>query len=467
MDNKIRVCARFRPLSSAELKSAEKGTEKGSADVTKFVGDTSVIVANEQYTFDKVLRGSSTQEEAFNACVPPTAISDIFSGYNFTVFAYGQSSSGKTHSIMGYESDGILPRMVCALFEKMLTEENNDIQYSVTLSYVEIYMEKVRDLLNINEDNLKIREGGCKKGVWIQGAVEQPVSSYEDCMNFVRIGNSNRAVGETKLNSRSSRSHSVCMFTISKLIIEEGKRTESKLVIVDLAGSEKVSKTGATGTTLVEAQYTNKSLTSLGIVIKALSEKALHIPYRDSKLTRILTDSLGGNSKTSLLITCSPAESNVQETLSTLKFGSRTKLIANKPYANVDISIEEYRRILESYTSSSSSSKLEEENKELRAEVERLTARIDALIIDLDTKNAELESRSKEQTKELKIVINTDTIAHKLLENKDEYIKVLSAGIENSNAKLINQRAYYENIIHALKRNGMSAILPIKSPRKV
>lgn len=459
MDNKIRVCARFRPLSLAELKDSKSGV-----DTTQFVGDSSVVVNTEQYTFDKVLRGSSTQEEVFNACVPPTAISDIFAGYNFTVFAYGQSSSGKTHSIMGYESDGILPRMVNRLFEKMLAEENNDIQYSVTLSYIEIYMEKVRDLLNINEDNLKIREGGCKKGVWIQGAVEQPVSSYEDCMNFVRIGNSNRVVGETKLNSRSSRSHSVCMLTVSKLIIEEGKRTESKLVIVDLAGSEKVSKTGATGTTLVEAQYTNKSLTSLGIVIKALSEKAPHIPYRDSKLTRILTDSLGGNSKTCLLITCSPAESNVQETLSTLKFGARTKLIANKPYANVDISIEEYKRIVESYTSSSSSSlsKLEAENTELRTEIERLTTRIEAL-------SAELEA-SKEQTeqpREVKIVINTDTIAHKLLENKDEYIKVLSAGIENANAKLINQRAYYENVIHALKRNGMSAILPIKSPRKV
>jgi kinesin family protein 5 len=446
----------------AETKSEPK------SDVTKFVGDNSVVVANEQYTFDKVLRGSATQEEVFNACVPPTAISDIFAGYNFTVFAYGQSSTGKTHSIMGYESDGILPRMVNKLFDKMLAEENNDIQYSVTLSYIEIYMEKVRDLLNINEDNLKIREGGCKKGVWIQGVVEQPVSSYEDCMNFVRMGNSNRVVGETKLNSRSSRSHSVCMLTVSKLIIEEGKRTESKLVIVDLAGSEKVSKTGATGTTLVEAQYTNKSLTSLGIVIKALSEKASHIPYRDSKLTRILTDSLGGNSKTSLLITCSPAESNVQETLSTLKFGSRTKLIANKPYANVDVSIEEYRRMVESYTTSSSTS-LEAENAELRAEVERLTGRIDALLIDLDMKNAELETRRVEfesRTKEVKIVINTDTIAHKLLENKDEYIKVLSAGIENANAKLINQRAYYENIIHALKRNGMT-ILPIKSPRKV
>jgi kinesin family protein 5 len=228
-----------------------------------------------------------------------------------------------------------------------------------------------------------------------------------------------------------------------------------------LAGSEKVSKSGATGITLTEAQYTNKSLTMLGIVIKSLSERTSHIPYRDSKLTRILTDSLGGNSKTCLLITCSQASDNLMETISTLDFGSRTKLIKNKPYANIDMSIDDYKKIVDLY-SKKDTAEIEnyiESIKTLQTENDKLRQKID----ELTSENEKLRTREKE----IKINITTDTIAHRLAENKDEHIRILTSALEITNLKLQTQRIQYENIIYILKRTGgKSTNIPIKSPRK-
>ncbi len=475
MEYNIKVCCRVRPRSDKET---------GLAPM-RFIEDNSLLINNEQYTFDKVLNPSATQEDAYNNCVGETTLDDILSGFNYTIFAYGQSSSGKTHSIMGYNGgDGILPQTIKKLFQKIENDER-DIQYSISVSMYEIYMERIRDLLNINEDNLKIREGGFKKGIWIQGVVEQPVNSYEDCMGYIEVGNSNRAVGETRLNNKSSRSHALYSFTITKTMLNNGKKTESRLVLVDLAGSEKVSKTGATGQTLMEAQYTNKSLTTLGIVIKSLSEKNSHIPYRDSKLTRLLTDSLGGNSKTCLLITCSPAEVNLSETISTLKFGSRTKLIKNKPCMNVELSIEEYKRIVEGLKGKrggdggdGGNNKLQDEidrltseNKRIGGEAEQLRGEAEQLRGEVDVFRAEVERLNQKielinSNREVKILINTDSIAHKLLENKEECIRVLTTALEGANTKLINQRTQYENMIYLLKRNGKSLNLPIKSPRR-
>lgn len=468
MEYNIKVCCRVRPFNSSEL-----GLNGLAGKPIKFFGDNSIAVNNEQYTFDKILNPSSTQKDVYECCVGDTALTDILSGFNYTIFAYGQSSSGKTHSIMGYQNDGILPQTIKKLFQKIEGDaENNEgeFQYSITLSMYEIYMERVRDLLNVNEDNLKIREGGFKKGVWVQGAVEQPVSSYEDCIGYIDVGNANRAVGETKLNNKSSRSHALYSFTIIKTALNTGKKTESRLTLVDLAGSEKVSKTGATGQTLIEAQYTNKSLTTLGIVIKSLSEKNAHIPYRDSKLTRLLTDSLGGNSKTCLLITCSPAENNIPETVSTLKFGSRTKLIKNKACANVELSIEEYKRIVESCREkgvredTTEVRKLTEKVGFLTEEVRKLTETNEKLVEDNETLRKQIEELNSKR--EVKIVINTESIAHRLLENKEECIKILTTALDTANTKLINQRTQYENMIYLLKRNGKNLNLPIKSPRR-
>lgn len=255
-------------------------------------------------------------------------------------------NSGKTHTLMGYDGNrGVIPRMVERLFDEMYNADE-DVQFILSVSFVEIYLEKIRDLLNPVENNLRIREGGYKNGIWIEGVTEQYVGSYEDILDVIDVGNSNRSVASTKMNEYSSRSHSIFLLNLEQSSVSTGVKKYSKLVIVDLAGSEKVEKTGATGLTLLQAQHTNKSLSCLGIVIKSLTENASHIPYRDSKLTRILTDSLGGNSKTCLIITCSLSDYNITETISTLRFGSSVKTIKNKPTANIEISISEYKRLL-------------------------------------------------------------------------------------------------------------------------
>lgn len=342
----IKVFCRFRPRNELEI-NEEKGIlcKNSSQNVINYDNNTVVIDQN-QFNFDYVFRENSTQENVFNTAALPV-IEDMLRGYNCTIFVYGQTSSGKTFSMTGNrQNPGLTPRLVKKIFDHIYTSVE-DVEFTVCISYVEIYLEKIRDLLNPDSNNLKLREGGYREGVWIQGVTEQYASCYEDVLEFMRMGNSNRSVGETKMNQRSSRSHSVFMLTLTQHNIIDDSRIISKLVLVDLAGSEKVDKTGATGLLLKQAQYTNKSLTYLGMVIKALTENSRHIPYRDSKLTRILTDSLGGNSKTCLIVTCSPSVYNITETISTLRFGTRVKTIKNRPRPNVEKSVDEYKRLLE------------------------------------------------------------------------------------------------------------------------
>ncbi len=277
-------------------------------------------------------------------------------------------NSGKTHTLTGTITDkGIIPRVIKSIFD-VVDREDSDVgistgnkTYTITASFVEIYLEKLRDLLAVSSEKisslhpepleeLKIREGGKKTGIWIENVIIESVTSPESFLKFFEIATMNRSIGETKMNATSSRSHSLVILDITQTDFKAGIKKTSKLFIVDLAGSEKVKKTAATGITLLEAQYTNKSLTTLGMVIKNLTENASHIPYRDSKLTRILTDSLGGNSKTCLIITCSSDVYNLEETISTLRFGSRVKTIKNKATVNIDTDVSEYKRLLaESY----------------------------------------------------------------------------------------------------------------------
>jgi kinesin family protein 5 len=199
--------------------------------------------------------------------------------------------------------------------------------------------------LEPSKDNLKIRELP-GRGIFVEDITENYVASYDEVLDVMAAGQTNRAIGSTKMNFESSRSHSVFILTLGQLNKLNGTRKGSKLTLVDLAGSEKVQKTGAVGVTLKEAQHINKSLSALGNVINSLTTNQKHVPYRDSKLTRLLSDSLGGNSKTVLVITCSPMSSNAEETLSTLRFGSRAKNIKNKPKVNQEKSVAEYKRLL-------------------------------------------------------------------------------------------------------------------------
>ena len=243
------------------------------------------------------------------------------------------------------ETKGIIPRIVEQIFASILTSPGN-IEYTVRVSYMEIYMERIRDLLQPQHDNLPVHEEK-SRGVYVKGLLEIYVSSVQEVYEVMRRGGTARAVAATNMNQESSRSHSIFVLTVTQKNVETGSAKSGQLFLVDLAGSEKVGKTGASGQTLEEAKKINKSLSALGMVINSLTDgKSSHIPYRDSKLTRILQESLGGNSRTTLIINCSPSSYNVEETLGTLRFGVRAKAIKNKAKINAELSPTELKALL-------------------------------------------------------------------------------------------------------------------------
>ncbi|KAL0254443.1 Kinesin heavy chain [Diplodia seriata] len=344
--NSIKVVARFRPQNKIEIAS-------GGEPIVSFQSeDTCSIKSNEasgDFTFDRVFGMTSRQHEIFDYSIRPT-VDDILNGYNGTVFAYGQTGAGKSFTMMGSDIEdddnkGIIPRIVEQIFASILTSPGN-MEYTVRVSYMEIYMERIRDLLAPQNDNLPVHEEK-NRGVYVKGLLEIYVSSVQEVYEVMRRGGNARAVSSTNMNAESSRSHSIFVITVTQKNVETGSAKSGQLFLVDLAGSEKVGKTGASGQTLEEAKKINKSLSALGMVINALTDgKSSHVPYRDSKLTRILQESLGGNSRTTLVINCSPSSYNDSETLSTLRFGMRAKSIKNKAKVNAELSPAELKALL-------------------------------------------------------------------------------------------------------------------------
>jgi kinesin family protein 5 len=292
---------------------------------------------------------ASRQADVFDYSIRST-VDDILNGYNGTVFAYGQTGAGKSYTMMGSDIDdeagrGVIPRIVQQVFASILASPSN-IEYTVRVSYMEIYMERIRDLLMPQNDNLPVHEEK-NRGVYVKGLLEVYVASEDEVYEVLRRGGSARAVAATNMNAESSRSHSIFVVTISQKNVETGSQKSGQLFLVDLAGSEKIGKTGASGQTLEEAKKINKSLSALGMVINSLTDgKSSHIPYRDSKLTRILQESLGGNSRTTLIINCSPSSYNDIETVGTLRFGMRAKSIKNKAKINAELSPAELKAML-------------------------------------------------------------------------------------------------------------------------
>ncbi|KAG8479196.1 hypothetical protein CXB51_029764 [Gossypium anomalum] len=328
----VTVCVRFRPLSSKEKRDLGDNICIQSMDSETF------IVKDEKeegftFSFDKVFYEESKQADVYEFLVLPI-VRDTVNSINGTIITYGQTGAGKTYSMEGpniLESDekkkGILPRVVDGLFACIKTSADST-KYTVKLSMVEIYMEKVRDLFDLSKDNIQIKESKTQ-GIVLSGATEISLSDTAEALQSL----------STEMNMASSRSHCVYMFTLNQESISEKRVKSGKLILVDLAGSEKVEKTGAEGRVLEEAKTINKSLSALGNVINALTcgspAKSNHIPYRDSKLTRMLQDALGGNSRTALLCCCSPSPSNASESLSTLRFGARAKHIKTSPLVKV------------------------------------------------------------------------------------------------------------------------------------
>lgn len=342
MAESVQVMVRARPMNKREismnaLKAIEVVPERKEVSIVHPQEPDNKKVFTYDASFDEDVEQSFMYEQSAFALV-----NNVIAGYNGTIFAYGQTGCGKTFSMMGIPGDerlkGIIPRSFSHIIG--IIDEAKDKNFLVRCAFIEIYNENIHDL--IGEDtskNMQLREHK-KKGLFIQDLVTPVVKNVKQLLEWMDKGDKSRHVGATAMNQTSSRSHSI--FTVfveveEKVDSKNSKIRAGKLNLVDLAGSERQTKTEATGDRLKEANKINLSLSALGNVIAALvSGKGKHIPYRDSKLTRLLEDSLGGNTKTLMIAAISPADDNYEETLSTLKYASRAKQIKNKPKINED-----------------------------------------------------------------------------------------------------------------------------------
>ncbi|XP_019881587.1 chromosome-associated kinesin KIF4 [Aethina tumida] len=342
----VKVAVRVRPLAIYEI-------HKGCKDVVQIIPENDqILIHDKSFTFNYVFGTQSTQEEVYNRSVK-SIIGNLFKGYNVTILAYGQTGSGKTHSMgtayRGEGDMGVIPRAIKDIFDYI--KDNFSLDFNLSVSFVELYQEVLYDLLSGKPRDqcvLDIRED-VSKGNHIPGLTEVPVSNSEEVFDQLAKGSTGRATGSTNMNSQSSRSHAI--FTVNIALqhkTDEDKNITAKLHLVDLAGSERPKKTGAVGNTFKEGVNINKGLFVLGNVISCLGDEtksSSFVPYRDSNLTRLLKDSLGGNSITLMIACVSPADYNLDETVSTLRYADRAKKIKNKPVVNQDPHVAEVNKL--------------------------------------------------------------------------------------------------------------------------
>eukprot|EP00747_Dinoflagellata_sp_TGD_P195694 gnl/TRDRNA2_/TRDRNA2_64763_c0_seq1.p1 gnl/TRDRNA2_/TRDRNA2_64763_c0~~gnl/TRDRNA2_/TRDRNA2_64763_c0_seq1.p1 ORF type:complete len:789 (-),score=206.40 gnl/TRDRNA2_/TRDRNA2_64763_c0_seq1:292-2658(-) len=337
----VKVVIRCRPMSKQELADGREEIvtmdAQGAAVVIRKPGSPDF----KDFTFDGVYPPNSLQSKLYDE-TGYAIVESVMDGYNGTIFAYGQTGTGKTFTMVGVEGDenlrGLIPRSFEHIFRNITTSP--DKRFLVRASFLEIYNEEIRDLLSKNPKTRLELKDHPDSGVFVKDLTTFIVKGVEQMKQVMETGQSNRSVASTNMNSESSRSHSI--FTITIEVADTGLDGKEhirvgKMNLVDLAGSERQSKTGASGETLKEATKINMSLSALGNVISALVDsKTSFIPYRDSKLTRLLQDSLGGNTKTVMCANIGPVDYNYDETLSTLRYAYRAKSIKNKPKINED-----------------------------------------------------------------------------------------------------------------------------------
>ena len=384
------------------------------------------------YCYDSHIPGSenfASQEQVFND-LGTAYLENAWAGYNCSIFAYGQTGAGKSYSMTGAPGQpGIIPRGLAEMFNRVNSTEEEGLSFRVEVSYLEIYMEKIRDLFNPKQEvpSLKVRESP-KLGIYVEGLKKMEVTSYADVERLMELGNNLRTVAQTNMNAVSSRSHSVLTILLTQTRVNRETMTASdmtsKINLIDLAGSERQGKTGATGTRLKEGSAINQSLTALGNVIEALADnsaassnskkKKRLVPYRDSKLTRILQESLGGNAKTIMVAAISPAADNFKETLSTLRYANRASKIQNVAVIN--------------------ESPNEKVIRELKDEVTRLKAMLAAASGEGGAILTEEELKQKEE-----MAAELEALREQLTKQK-EYISEMGMS-EEERAAMVNARA--------------------------
>ncbi|XP_015421386.1 PREDICTED: kinesin-like protein KIF1B isoform X11 [Myotis davidii] len=372
----VKVAVRVRPFNSRETSKESKCIIQMQGNSTSIVNPKNPKEAPKSFSFDYSYWSHTSPEDPCFASqnrvyndIGKEMLLHAFEGYNVCIFAYGQTGAGKSYTMMGKQEEsqaGIIPQLCEELFEKINDNCNEEMSYSVEVSYMEIYCERVRDLLNPkNKGNLRVREHPLL-GPYVEDLSKLAVTSYTDIADLMDAGNKARTVAATNMNETSSRSHAVftIVFTQKKHDTETNLSTEkvSKISLVDLAGSERADSTGAKGTRLKEGANINKSLTTLGKVISALAEvdnctskskkkkKTDFIPYRDSVLTWLLRENLGGNSRTAMVAALSPADINYDETLSTLRYADRAKQIKCNAVINEDPNAKLVRELKEEVT---------------------------------------------------------------------------------------------------------------------
>ncbi|KAM3877162.1 kinesin-like protein KIF13B [Diretmus argenteus] len=360
-DANVKVAVRVRPMNRREkelntkcvVEMEKNQTILNPAGAILAKGDSrsqSKVFAYDYcfWSMDESEKDKFAGQEVVFQCLGESLLHNAFLGYNACIFAYGQTGSGKSYTMMGsVDQPGLIPRLCSALFERTLLEQREEESFTVEVSYMEIYNEKVRDLLDPkgSRQALRVREHKVL-GPYVDGLSRLAVANYKDIESLMSEGNKSRTVAATNMNEESSRSHAVFNIILTHTLkdLQSGTSGEkvSRLSLVDLAGSERAAKTGAAGERLKEGSNINKSLTTLGLVISALADqgtaknKTKFVPYRDSVLTWLLKDCLGGNSRTAMVATVSPAADNYEETLSTLRYADRAKSIVNHAVVNED-----------------------------------------------------------------------------------------------------------------------------------
>ena len=491
-ETNINVVVRCRGRSDREVRE-NSGVVVSANGVTGKSVELSMgpsALSNKTYHFDKVFSPAADQAIVFENVVTPI-LEEMLAGYNCTIFAYGQTGTGKTYTMSGDMTDtlgllsdaaGIIPRVLYWLFQRLETDQ---IECSVKCSFIELYNEELRDLLSVDDNvKLKIYDDASKKGhmaTMVQGMEESHIKTAAGGIQLLQAGSHRRQVAATKCNDLSSRSHTV--FTITTYIKKAGDTGEDficagKLNLVDLAGSENIQRSGAENKRAAEAGLINKSLLTLGRVINALVDKGSHIPYRESKLTRLLQDSLGGRTKTCIIATVSPAKSNLEETISTLDYAFRAKNIRNKPQVNSMISkktlLKEFTAEIEKlkgeliatrqrngvYLSNDQFEEITVESESRRILTEEQKARIETMEVSLRNKVQELFSL----TNNFNVLKRDNEATRSMLENTKDVLLKTEIVLRDTSQNLAEETALREahqrteRELHGLGRGLISTL---------